>query len=327
MLAGRGVALLITDGFITTVNSAPLKYVASGYLLWLPVRVRHRGRGHHRHRPVRAAHGARRAHRGGGHQPRGEPAGRRALARHHLRRLRRQRHAGRDRGHHLQLEHHGRRRQRRRRPDRALRDPRGRAGRHLADGRQVHASPGTVIGVLIIQTLKSTILFLGVSSAQSPVFFAVVVILVVLIQSPRVHRMARGLTGGVRSPQAAGPSRRGGRGMSTERGHAVPERRRGPLRPDLPGPARVADADVRRAGHLRRAAGRRADPLRQLRHPAQHVGPAARQRLPADPGRRHDVRHRHRRHRPLRRLGDGVHRDPRAPTCSPTATRPRSSCR
>jgi simple sugar transport system permease protein len=57
---------------------------------------------------------------------------------------------------------------------------------------------GTVIGVLIIQTLESTILFLGVSSAQSPVFFAAVVILVVLIQSPRLHRMARGLVGGPR---------------------------------------------------------------------------------------------------------------------------------
>jgi len=65
---------------------------------------------------------------------------------------------------------------------------------------------GTVIGVLIIQTLKSTILFLGVSSAQSPVFFAAVVILVVLIQSPRVHRLARGLTGGVRAPQAPAQS-------------------------------------------------------------------------------------------------------------------------
>jgi len=62
---------------------------------------------------------------------------------------------------------------------------------------------GTVIGVLIIQTLESTILFLGVSSAQSPVFFAVVVILVVLIQSPRLHSMARGLTGGRRSPEVA----------------------------------------------------------------------------------------------------------------------------
>ena len=39
---------------------------------------------------------------------------------------------------------------------------------------------GTVIGVLIIQTLKSTILFLGVPSAEAPVFFAVVVIIVVL---------------------------------------------------------------------------------------------------------------------------------------------------
>ena len=36
MLAGRGVALLITDGFITTVNSEPLEYVASGYLFGLP---------------------------------------------------------------------------------------------------------------------------------------------------------------------------------------------------------------------------------------------------------------------------------------------------
>jgi simple sugar transport system permease protein len=52
---------------------------------------------------------------------------------------------------------------------------------------------GTVIGVLIIQTLNSTILFLGVPSAESPVFFAVVVILVVLIQAPRLHQLARGL--------------------------------------------------------------------------------------------------------------------------------------
>jgi simple sugar transport system permease protein len=47
---------------------------------------------------------------------------------------------------------------------------------------------GTVIGVFIVQTLDSTILFLGVPSAKSPVFFAGVVILVVLVQSPRVHR-------------------------------------------------------------------------------------------------------------------------------------------
>ncbi len=52
---------------------------------------------------------------------------------------------------------------------------------------------GTVVGVLIIQTLNSTILFLGVPPAQSPVFFAVVVILVVMIQSPRLHQMVRNL--------------------------------------------------------------------------------------------------------------------------------------
>lgn len=47
---------------------------------------------------------------------------------------------------------------------------------------------GTVIGVLIVQTLDAMILFLGVAPAKSPVVFAGVVILVVLVQSPRVHR-------------------------------------------------------------------------------------------------------------------------------------------
>ena len=50
---------------------------------------------------------------------------------------------------------------------------------------------GTVIGVLTIQTLEATILFLGVPSAQSPVFFALVVIVVVLVQSPRLHQWGR----------------------------------------------------------------------------------------------------------------------------------------
>ena len=50
---------------------------------------------------------------------------------------------------------------------------------------------GTVVGVFTIQTLRSTILFLGVPSAQAPVVFAAVVIIVVLVQSPRVHRAAR----------------------------------------------------------------------------------------------------------------------------------------
>lgn len=66
---------------------------------------------------------------------------------------------------------------------------------------------GTVIGVLIIQTLQSTMLFVGVSSAQSPLVFAVVVAAVVLFQSPRAHDLARRLrhtrSAGVTTTEAA----------------------------------------------------------------------------------------------------------------------------
>lgn len=47
---------------------------------------------------------------------------------------------------------------------------------------------GTVIGVFTIQTMISTITFLGVPPAASPVFLATAVIIVVLLQSSRVHR-------------------------------------------------------------------------------------------------------------------------------------------
>src|SRR5690606_38370726 len=36
MLAGRGIALLITGGFITTVNSPPYRFMSQGYVLGLP---------------------------------------------------------------------------------------------------------------------------------------------------------------------------------------------------------------------------------------------------------------------------------------------------
>jgi galactofuranose transport system permease protein len=52
---------------------------------------------------------------------------------------------------------------------------------------------GTVIGVFTIQTLKSTITFLGVPPAVSPLFLAMVVIIVVLIQSRRVRSAVQGL--------------------------------------------------------------------------------------------------------------------------------------
>ena len=138
MLAGRGVALLITEGFITTVTSAPYKFIATGYVVGLPFALFISVAAIVGDRAGRAANRARRAHRSGGHQPRGESPRRRALARHHLRRLRRQRPAGGHGRHPLQLEHHGRRRQRDRPLHRALRDPRGRARRNVAHGRQVH---------------------------------------------------------------------------------------------------------------------------------------------------------------------------------------------
>lgn len=47
---------------------------------------------------------------------------------------------------------------------------------------------GTVIGVMTVQALEKAILFLGVPPAQAPVFFAVVVVVVVLLQAPIVHR-------------------------------------------------------------------------------------------------------------------------------------------
>ena len=73
-------------------------------------------------------------------------------------------------------------------------------GTSLAGGK--FSVAGTVIGVLVIQTLESTILFLGVPSAQSPVFFALVVVVVVMVQSKRV----RGAFGMVRRPGRDGPT-------------------------------------------------------------------------------------------------------------------------
>ena len=59
---------------------------------------------------------------------------------------------------------------------------------------------GTVIGVFTIQTLKSTIVYLGVPSPVSPVFMAVVVIIVVAVQSGLVRRAATRIVRAVRQP-------------------------------------------------------------------------------------------------------------------------------
>ncbi len=68
-------------------------------------------------------------------------------------------------------------------------------GTSLAGGKFTLA--GTVIGVFIIQTLTSTITFLGVPPAVTPVFKAVVVIIVCLSQSQRM----RGWISGLRPPK------------------------------------------------------------------------------------------------------------------------------
>jgi len=64
-------------------------------------------------------------------------------------------------------------------------------GTSLAGGKFTLA--GTVVGVFIIQTLTSTITFLGVPPAVTPVFKAIVVIIVCLSQSRRVREWMRHL--------------------------------------------------------------------------------------------------------------------------------------
>lgn len=190
MLAGRGVALLITDGFITTVNSAPYEFIATGYLVALPFAFL-----------IAAAAIAvvslleRRTALGvlteavGINPEASRLAGVRArgivfsayLASGLLAGI-----AGIIYSSNIRA---------------ADANAAGQfielyailavvlGGTSLMGGKFTIA--GTVVGVLIIQTLEATILFLGVPSAQSPVFFALVVIVVVLVQSPRLHRWAR----------------------------------------------------------------------------------------------------------------------------------------
>lgn len=192
MMAGRGAALLITGGFITTVNSAPFKFVASGYLFLLPFATfialvaiaivglleRRTALG-----VLTEAVGINpEASRLAGVQSRRITWGvyiasgilsgvagiiyasnimaADAIAAGYL------------------IELYA-----------ILAVVLG--GTSLAGGK--FSIAGTVIGVFTVQTLRSTILFFGVPSAQAPVVFALVVIIVVLIQSPLVHRTVQRL--------------------------------------------------------------------------------------------------------------------------------------
>lgn len=197
MLAGRGLALLITGGFITTINSAPFKFIAQGYVLGLPFAFyvslfaialvalleRRTALG-----VLTEAVGINpEASRLAGVRSRGIIWG--AYAASGLL-------AGlagilyssnisaadaNAAGLYIEL-------------DAILAVVLG--GTSLMGGK--FSIAGTVVGVFTIQTLKSTITFLGVPPAVSPLFLAIVVVIVVLVQSPRtrghIGRFARTLS-------------------------------------------------------------------------------------------------------------------------------------
>jgi simple sugar transport system permease protein len=202
MFAGRGVALLITGGFITTVTSAPYKFIATGYLVYLPVAFliaaiaitvvalleRRTALGVLTEAVGINPEASRLAgvrSRGiiwGAYIASGVLAGIAGII------VASNTMAADANASGLFIELYA-----------ILAVVLG--GTSLMGGK--FSIAGTVIGVFIIQTLESTILFLGVPSAQSPVFFAFVVVIVVLIQSKRVHKWARDLIQSVRPSSAA----------------------------------------------------------------------------------------------------------------------------
>ncbi|MCS0500295.1 ABC transporter permease [Protaetiibacter mangrovi] len=186
MLAGRGVALLITGGFITTINSAPYKFMAQGYVIGLPFAFfvsiaaivivalieRRTALGvlteavginpeASRLAGVRA--------RGiiwGAYAASGVLAGFAGILYTSNIMAADANAAG------LYIELYA-----------ILAVVLG--GTSLAGGKFTVA--GTVVGVFTIETLRSTILFLGVPSAVAPLFLAIVVVIVVLVQSQRLR--------------------------------------------------------------------------------------------------------------------------------------------
>lgn len=205
MLAGRGVALLITGGFITTVNSGPFEYIATGYLLVLPFAFlisvtaivliglfeRRTALG-----MLTESVGINpKASRLAGVRSRGIifsayvlsglMAGIAGIIYSSNIKAADANAAG------LFIELYA-----------ILAVVLG--GTSLQGGK--FSIAGTVVGVLIIQTLNSTILFLGVPSPQSPVFFALVVVLVVIVQSPRLRQFRRRSRAATRPRATADPS-------------------------------------------------------------------------------------------------------------------------
>ncbi|GAA5026335.1 ABC transporter permease [Microbacterium fluvii] len=184
MLAGRGVALLITGGFITTINSAPYKFMAQGYVFGLPFAFyvsvaaiavvalieRRTALGVLTEAVGINPEASRLAgvrSRGiiwGAYAASGLLAGLAGIL-YSSNIMAADANAA---GLYIEL-------------DAILAVVLG--GTSLMGGTFTIA--GTVVGVFTIQTLKSTITFLGVPPAVSPLFLAIVVVVVVLVQSPR----------------------------------------------------------------------------------------------------------------------------------------------
>jgi len=186
MLAGRGIALLITGGFITTVTSAPYRFMAQGYVLGLPfafyvslaaivlvVLVQRRTALGMLTEAVginpEASRLAGVRSRGivwGAYAASGLLAGFAGIL-YSSNIMAADANAA---GLYIEL-------------DAILAVVLG--GTSLMGGK--FSIAGTVVGVFTIQTLKSTITFLGVPPAVSPLFLAIVVVIVVLVQSPRLR--------------------------------------------------------------------------------------------------------------------------------------------
>ena len=191
MLAGRGIALLITGGFITTVTSAPYRFMAQGYFVGLPfafyvsvvaiaivVLVERRTALGVLTEAVginpEASRLAGVRSRGivwGAYAASGLLAGLAGIL-YSSNIMAADANAA---GQYIEL-------------DAILAVVLG--GTSLMGGK--FSIAGTVIGVFTIQTLKSTITFLGVPPAVSPLFLALVVIIVVLVQSQRVRSLREG---------------------------------------------------------------------------------------------------------------------------------------
>ena len=198
MLAGRGVALLITGGFITTITSPPYKFMAQGYIAGLPFAffvsvaaiVRRTALG-----MLTEAVGINpEASRLAGVRARGIIWGAYAASGllagfagvlYSSNIMAADANAA---GLYIEL-------------DAILAVVLG--GTSLMGGK--FSIAGTVVGVFTIQTLKSTITFLGVPPAVSPLFLAIVVVIVVLVQSPRMRGYLRGIGRARRRPSTPEP--------------------------------------------------------------------------------------------------------------------------